>query len=129
MCVKNLPLSWMPMIFTSFNSPARLHFGSRKYGLDCSLHNQPYTPILLLVNGFIITCLKPQLRWFCHFDDDIYVNTRRLLEVLSMYNPSHKLYLGRWPHNINSVVHIRREKTANLLNIVSWQCGLVYEMT
>lgn len=34
-------------------------------------------------------------RWFCHFDDDNYVNVPRLLEILSNYNPKKDWYLGK----------------------------------
>ena len=34
-------------------------------------------------------------RWFCHFDDDNYVNTARLAELLSGYNPQEDWYLGK----------------------------------
>lgn len=34
-------------------------------------------------------------RWFCHFDDDNYVNVKRLLEVLSDYSPQEEWYLGK----------------------------------
>ena len=39
-----------------------------------------------------------QYRWFCHFDDDVYVNVRELISVLDRHNPSSEpVYLGRWP--------------------------------
>jgi hypothetical protein len=34
-------------------------------------------------------------RWFCHFDDDNYVNVPRLLKVLDNYNPREDWYLGK----------------------------------
>ena len=36
-------------------------------------------------------------KWFCHFDDDIYVNAVALQKLLSSYNNSGYWYLGRWP--------------------------------
>lgn len=37
-------------------------------------------------------------RWFCHFDDDVYVNIRELVALLRNYAPSiEPVYLGRWP--------------------------------
>ncbi|KAK1124813.1 hypothetical protein K0M31_006173, partial [Melipona bicolor] len=33
--------------------------------------------------------------WFCHFDDDNYVNVPRLLKLLDNYNPREDWYLGR----------------------------------
>ena len=39
-----------------------------------------------------------QCRWFCHFDDDVYVNVGELVSVLDQYNSSSEpVYLGRWP--------------------------------
>ena len=39
-----------------------------------------------------------QYRWFCHFDDDVYVNVRELVSVLDRHSPSSEpVYLGRWP--------------------------------
>ncbi|CAB0034608.1 unnamed protein product, partial [Trichogramma brassicae] len=34
-------------------------------------------------------------QWFCHFDDDNYVNVPRLLKLLDNYNPREDWYLGR----------------------------------
>jgi len=34
-------------------------------------------------------------RWFCHVDDDNYVNVPALDELLKMYNPIGDWYLGR----------------------------------
>ena len=51
----------------------------------------------------LLTCydrleLTPGLlcfRWFCHFDDDNYVNTARLGELLSSYSAQEDWYLGK----------------------------------
>ncbi|XP_014976111.2 beta-1,3-N-acetylglucosaminyltransferase radical fringe [Macaca thibetana thibetana] len=34
-------------------------------------------------------------KWFCHVDDDNYVNPRSLLHLLSSFSPSQDVYLGR----------------------------------
>ncbi|XP_037666601.1 beta-1,3-N-acetylglucosaminyltransferase radical fringe isoform X2 [Choloepus didactylus] len=34
-------------------------------------------------------------KWFCHVDDDNYVNPRGLLQLLSAFSPSQDVYLGR----------------------------------
>lgn len=34
-------------------------------------------------------------RWFCHFDDDNYVNVPRLVRFLGDYNPREDWYLGK----------------------------------
>ena len=37
-------------------------------------------------------------RWFCHFDDDSYVNIPVLVKTLQQYNPeTERLYLGHMP--------------------------------
>ncbi len=38
-------------------------------------------------------------RWFCHFDDDVYVNVPTLMAMLHRYNSTDSLYLGRWSVN------------------------------
>ena len=35
-------------------------------------------------------------RWYCHADDDIYVNIVGLTKMLQSYNPKDKVYLGQW---------------------------------
>eukprot|EP00731_Ephydatia_muelleri_P031356 Em0022g870a len=38
--------------------------------------------------------------WYCHFDDDMYVNVGALVATLAKYNPGRdRLYLGRWSVN------------------------------
>lgn len=34
-------------------------------------------------------------RWWCHFDDDNYVNVPRLVSILSEYSASQEWYLGK----------------------------------
>ena len=42
------------------------------------------------------TFLKRQLfHWFCHFDDDNYVNVPKLLDLLQSYSPQDDWYLGK----------------------------------
>ncbi|XP_072889638.1 beta-1,3-N-acetylglucosaminyltransferase lunatic fringe-like [Hemitrygon akajei] len=36
-----------------------------------------------------------RLRWFCHVDDDNYVNVRALLELLSSFPPTQDVYVGK----------------------------------
>ncbi len=37
-----------------------------------------------------------QHSWYCHFDDDVYVNVPKLVSVLSEHNPiQEKVYIGR----------------------------------
>lgn len=39
--------------------------------------------------------LETNKKWFCHFDDDNYVNVPRLVEVLSDFDPKRNWYLGK----------------------------------
>ncbi|XP_063377907.1 fringe glycosyltransferase isoform X1 [Cydia fagiglandana] len=39
--------------------------------------------------------LESKKKWFCHFDDDNYVNVPRLVEVLQRYDYKKEWYLGR----------------------------------
>ncbi|XP_066258035.1 fringe glycosyltransferase [Euwallacea similis] len=41
------------------------------------------------------TFLKTDKKWFCHFDDDNYVNVPRLVRFLGDYNPREDWYLGK----------------------------------
>ena len=45
----------------------------------------------------IIIFVFPSLfsRWFCHFDDDNYVNVHTLVKTLKKFNPLENVYLGR----------------------------------
>jgi hypothetical protein len=38
--------------------------------------------------------LNKNFKWFCHFDDDNYVNIPNLLKLLNQYNFNHYYYLG-----------------------------------
>jgi len=38
-----------------------------------------------------------QKKWFCHFDDDTYVNVPGLLSLLDKFNPDGSVYVGRAP--------------------------------
>lgn len=46
--------------------------------------------IFLLTSILLFAC-----RWFCHFDDDNYVNIPRLVDLLNDYSPSVDWYLGK----------------------------------
>lgn len=34
-------------------------------------------------------------KWFCHVDDDNYVNVRALLRLLASYPPTQDIYIGK----------------------------------
>lgn len=37
----------------------------------------------------------PIFRWWCHFDDDVYVNTELLTDLLRQYTWNEDVYLGK----------------------------------
>ncbi|XP_065901381.1 beta-1,3-N-acetylglucosaminyltransferase radical fringe-like [Dysidea avara] len=39
---------------------------------------------------------KEGYQWFCHFDDDVYVNIPQLSQLLQKYDPHQPHYIGRW---------------------------------
>ena len=39
-------------------------------------------------------------RWYCHVDDDMYINIPALIRKLHLYNPSEKKYVGYWLSNL-----------------------------
>jgi hypothetical protein len=45
-----------------------------------------------VLNILTFLCLY---RWFCHFDDDNYVNVPALLDLLARYDPKDHWYLGK----------------------------------
>lgn len=47
-------------------------------------------------------------RWFCHFDDDNYVNVKQLTTLLQDYNPQEDWYLGKISTNIPIIVDDRK---------------------
>ncbi|XP_014205233.1 fringe glycosyltransferase isoform X2 [Copidosoma floridanum] len=51
--------------------------------------------------------LESVAKWFCHFDDDNYVNVARLLKLLDNYNPREDWYLGR--PSIQTPLEINRQ--------------------
>ena len=58
------------------------------YGPGMTFHSY-----VLLYSGSFPLC-----RWFCHFDDDTYVNIPALVKSLQQFNPeSERLYLGHMP--------------------------------
>ena len=37
-----------------------------------------------------------QYSWYCHFDDDLYVNPQALVNLLKSYDPTTDHYIGAW---------------------------------
>ena len=42
-------------------------------------------------------CAPHSYQWFCHFDDDVYVNVPQLSKLLQQYDPHQPYYIGKWP--------------------------------
>nr|AAO38754.1 fringe [Junonia coenia] len=57
--------------------------------------------------------LESGKKWFCHFDDDNYVNIPRLISVLQTYNHQEDWYLGRT--SVYEPVKIYKKPTNKLL--------------
>ena len=58
----------------------------------CTAHLIEHTPFTILL------CFRYQ--WFCHFDDDMYVNVPALGRLLRQYDPHKPYYIGRWPGEV-----------------------------
>lgn len=44
------------------------------------------------------TSMCASSRWYCHFDDDVYVNIPGLISSLALHDPlKQRVYIGRWP--------------------------------
>ncbi|XP_065903066.1 beta-1,3-N-acetylglucosaminyltransferase manic fringe-like [Dysidea avara] len=43
---------------------------------------------------------KDRYQWYCHVDDDEYVNVPQLSHVLQQYDPSKPYYIGKFPWNL-----------------------------
>lgn len=61
------------------------------------------------------TFLDSNKKWFCHFDDDNYVNVPRLLEILSNYNPQEDWYLGK-PSIRRPLEIMNKDQPSNIRN-------------
>ena len=47
---------------------------------------------VLLISLIIII----RYQWFCHVDDDVYINIPELSHLLQQYDPHQPYYIGRW---------------------------------
>ena len=56
-------------------------------------------------------------RWFCHFDDDNYVNVPRLVYLLADYSPQEDWYLGK-PSIRAPLEILNRDNTAVSTSII-----------
>ena len=56
-------------------------------------HIRSYTYVDVL---YVFTYLSSLPQWFCHVDDDVYVNLQQLRTLLSQHNSSEPYYIGRF---------------------------------
>lgn len=49
----------------------------------------------MYARSFVGLTVYLMLRWFCHVDDDNYVNVRALLKQLSQYQHTQDVYIGK----------------------------------
>uniref|UniRef100_A0A8C8ZWB3 O-fucosylpeptide 3-beta-N-acetylglucosaminyltransferase n=1 Tax=Prolemur simus TaxID=1328070 RepID=A0A8C8ZWB3_PROSS len=64
------------------------------------------------------TFLASGLRWFCHVDDDNYVNPRALLQLLKAFPPASDVYVGR--PSLNRPIHAAEPQPHNRTRLVQF---------
>ncbi|KAH1003366.1 hypothetical protein HUJ05_011291, partial [Dendroctonus ponderosae] len=67
-------------------------------------------------------------RWFCHFDDDNYVNVPRLVRFLADYNPREDWYLGKPSIQAPLEIVSKDKKSVSFANPIFPQTALGGEM-
>uniref|UniRef100_A0A6P4E545 Fringe glycosyltransferase n=2 Tax=melanogaster group TaxID=32346 RepID=A0A6P4E545_DRORH len=64
--------------------------------------------------------LESGKKWFCHFDDDNYVNVPRLVKLLDEYSPSVDWYLGKPSISSPLEIHLDSKNTTTNKKITFW---------
>uniref|UniRef100_A0A1A9W5R5 Fringe-like glycosyltransferase domain-containing protein n=1 Tax=Glossina brevipalpis TaxID=37001 RepID=A0A1A9W5R5_9MUSC len=64
--------------------------------------------------------LESGKKWFCHFDDDNYVNVPRLVKLLDEYSPSVDWYLGKPSISSPLEIHLDSKNTSLNKKITFW---------
>ncbi|XP_060660558.1 fringe glycosyltransferase [Drosophila nasuta] len=64
--------------------------------------------------------LESGKKWFCHFDDDNYVNVPRLVKLLDEYNPSVDWYLGKPSISSPLEIHLDNKNATTNKKITFW---------
>ena len=68
-------------------------------------------------------------RWFCHFDDDSYVNIPSLVRKLSTFDSNEKIFLGRRPTEFpNFTLKGRPGVTISLFLVIGHLCLIYWTM-
>ena len=66
--------------------------------ISLTVNNNVHMCIDLCVHMYICSnsmSIFVRVNWYCHFDDDMYVNLKELYKLLSQYDPSEPHYIGR----------------------------------
>ncbi|XP_049716081.1 beta-1,3-N-acetylglucosaminyltransferase radical fringe isoform X2 [Elephas maximus indicus] len=87
--------SQQTFIFTDGDDPElQLQWGSHVINTNCSaVHSRQALCCKMAVE--YDTFIESGRKWFCHVDDDNYVNLGSLLRLLASFSPSQDVYLGR----------------------------------
>ncbi|XP_033149418.1 fringe glycosyltransferase [Drosophila busckii] len=64
--------------------------------------------------------LQSGKKWFCHFDDDNYVNVPRLVKLLDEYSPSVDWYLGKPSISSPLEIHLDNKNATTNKKITFW---------
>ncbi|XP_048221524.1 beta-1,3-N-acetylglucosaminyltransferase radical fringe [Perognathus longimembris pacificus] len=82
-------------IFTDGDDPElQLQAGGRVINTNCSAVRTRQA-LCCKMSVEYDTFIESGRKWFCHVDDDNYVNPEGLLQLLSTFSPSQDVYLGR----------------------------------
>ncbi|XP_015275856.1 PREDICTED: beta-1,3-N-acetylglucosaminyltransferase radical fringe [Gekko japonicus] len=98
-------------IFTDWEDPELRHrAGDHMINTNCSaVHTRQALCCKMSVE--YDKFLESGQKWFCHMDDDNYVNLRNLLHLLSAFSHSQDVYVGRpsLDHPIEAADHVRND--------------------
>ncbi|TNN25509.1 Beta-1,3-N-acetylglucosaminyltransferase lunatic fringe [Liparis tanakae] len=70
------------------------------------------------------TFMKSGRKWFCHVDDDNYVNVVALRRLLSQHAHTHNVYLGR-PSLERPIEATQRLGATHTVRLVPWRLARV----
>ncbi|KAL8163359.1 UNVERIFIED_CONTAM: hypothetical protein K2H54_018905 [Gekko kuhli] len=106
-----MDLSATTFIFTDWEDPELRHrAGDHMINTNCSaVHTRQALCCKMSVE--YDKFLESGQKWFCHMDDDNYVNLRNLLHLLSAFSHSQDVYVGRpsLDHPIEAADHVRND--------------------
>lgn len=89
-------------ILSSFSSIIKLIFGIEQ-SFDINILNYNFLRVgkkenrksNKLTKLYLFFCVSSISRWFCHFDDDNYLNVPQLVQLLNEYHSTKSWYLGK----------------------------------